>query len=84
MIVVPALDADQMDSELMAGLPEHRVCIDAEPDMEPNSPKTITESSSKITRSSNHRLNGIRGVNLFLFIYLETSGLIETTQTKIF
>lgn len=49
VIVVPALDTDQMDSDLMSGLPEHSVCIDTEPDMmEPNSPKTITESSSKL------------------------------------
>lgn len=47
VIVVPALDPDHMDSELMTGLPEHTVCIDADPDIEPNSPKTITESSSK-------------------------------------
>ena len=48
VIVVPA----------MGNLPEapsrsdhsHRICIDAEAEMEPNSPKTITESSSELKK----------------------------------
>lgn len=51
VIVVPAIDNDDKgDSILVSRLPhEHTVCIDAEEAdmMEPNSPKTITESSSK-------------------------------------
>lgn len=51
VIVVPAIDSDdKTESILVSRLPhEHTVCIDAEEaDMlEPNSPKTITESSSK-------------------------------------
>lgn len=48
VIVVPANESDTTDSILVGNLPEHSVCIDAEEvEMEPNSPKTITESSSK-------------------------------------
>lgn len=51
VIVVPALDSDdKTDSILVSRMPhEHTVCIDAEEAdiLEPNSPKTITESSSK-------------------------------------
>lgn len=51
VIVVPAIDSDdKTESILVSRLPhEHSVCIDPEEAemMEPNSPKTITESSSK-------------------------------------
>lgn len=50
VIVVPAIDSDdKTDSILVSRLPhEHSVCIDTEETdmLEPNSPKTITESSS--------------------------------------
>lgn len=55
VIVVPSIDSDEKtDSILVSRLPhEHSVCIDAEEaDMlEPNSPKTITESSSKYSHT---------------------------------
>lgn len=58
VIVVPAIDSDdKTDSILVSRLPhEHTVCIDAEEaDMlEPNSPKTITESSSKYSHFPFH------------------------------
>lgn len=63
VIVVPGLDPDHIDSELIAGLPEHTVCIDADPDIEPNSPKTITESSSKTMH-----------INCWLFCFLGITG----------
>lgn len=51
VIVVPAIDSDdKTDPILVSRSPhDHSVCIDGEEaDMlEPNSPKTITESSSK-------------------------------------
>lgn len=47
VIVVPALDNVQM--EPVVGSHSHHICIDADNvDIEPNSPKTITESSSKL------------------------------------
>lgn len=49
VIVVPAIDSsDKIDPILVTRLPhEHSVCIDPDADiMDPNSPKTITESSS--------------------------------------
>lgn len=47
VIVVPALDNVQMEP---VGSHSHHICIDADNvDIEPNmSPKTITESSSKL------------------------------------
>lgn len=54
VIVVPAIDTDKTESILVSRLPhEHSVCIDAEEAelLEPNSPKTITESSSKYSPS---------------------------------
>lgn len=51
VIVVPAMDStDKGDSILVSRLShEHSVCIDPEEAemIDPNSPKTITESSSK-------------------------------------
>lgn len=53
VIVVPAMEGDKTDSILVSELAEHSVCIDAEEgDLEPISPKTITESSSKYSLSS--------------------------------
>lgn len=48
VIVVPAMDGSQnMDEIIVGGLPEHSICIETEADIEPTSPKTMTESSSK-------------------------------------
>lgn len=46
VILMPAIDVVPTDSLLIGELPEQSVCIDTEPYIEPNSPKT-TESSSK-------------------------------------
>lgn len=49
VIVVPAIDGSQnMDEMIVGGLPEHSICIETEADIEPASPKTMTESSSKL------------------------------------
>ncbi|XP_055920825.1 potassium voltage-gated channel subfamily KQT member 4 isoform X18 [Eupeodes corollae] len=46
VIVVPELDADPLESVLVARLPsDHDVCLEEDADLEPSSPKTITESS---------------------------------------
>lgn len=54
VIVVPSIDNDDKTSSILVSrMPhEHSVCIDPEEAdmMEPNSPKTITESSSKYQR----------------------------------
>jgi hypothetical protein len=49
VIVVPAIDSVQMEPVVDSqGSHSHHICIDADTvDIEPNSPKTITESSSK-------------------------------------
>ncbi len=48
VIVVPAMDGSQnMDEIIVGSLPEHSICIETEADIEPASPKTMTESSSK-------------------------------------
>lgn len=44
VILVPDIDADQLEPVGVEGLPS---CIDTEIEVEPGSPKTITESSSK-------------------------------------
>lgn len=50
MIVVPAIDGSQnMEEIIVGGLPEHSICIETEADIEPTSPKTMTESSSKFS-----------------------------------
>lgn len=46
VIVVPSMN-DLPQAPVRPDLHSHHICIDAEPDMEPNSPKTITESSSE-------------------------------------
>lgn len=38
-----------MDEIIVGGLPEHSICIETEADIEPASPKTMTESSSKFS-----------------------------------
>lgn len=45
VIVVPSLDHQLVPAITQSH--SHHICIDAEVDVEPNSPKTITESSSK-------------------------------------
>jgi hypothetical protein len=46
VIVVPAMD--KLPEPIIRPDPHsHHICIDAEVDMEPNSPKTMTESSSE-------------------------------------
>lgn len=48
VIMVPAIEPDQSDSIMVGGLDEQSVCIDTEDaDVEPSSPKAMTESSSK-------------------------------------
>lgn len=50
VIVVPTSDGNvKSDSLYVGGLAEHSVCIDTEDltCIDPNSPKTVTESSSK-------------------------------------
>lgn len=46
VIIVPSVN-DQPKDPVRDNSHFHHICIDAEPDMEANSPKTITESSSK-------------------------------------
>lgn len=46
VIVVPSMD-NLPEHRVRPDLHSHHICIDAEADMEPNSPKTITESSSE-------------------------------------
>ncbi|XP_037043123.1 potassium voltage-gated channel subfamily KQT member 4 isoform X9 [Bradysia coprophila] len=46
VIVVPAIDGSQnMEEIIVSSLPEHSICIETEADIEPTSPKTMTESS---------------------------------------
>lgn len=45
VIVVPSIDHHLVPAITQSH--SHHICIDAEVDVEPNSPKTITESSSK-------------------------------------
>lgn len=48
VIMVPSIEPDQNDSMVVRSLGEQSVCIDTEDvDIEPISPKTMTESSSK-------------------------------------
>lgn len=47
VIMVPAIESDQNDSMMVGSLGEQSVCIDTTELFEPNSPKTMTESSSK-------------------------------------
>ena len=46
VIVVPSMD-NLPEHRVKSDSHSHHICIDAEADMEPNSPKTITESSSE-------------------------------------
>lgn len=46
VIIVPSMDS-LPEQSVRPVSHSHHICIDAEPDMEPNSPKTITESSSE-------------------------------------
>lgn len=56
VIVVPAAEGTKSDPLLVAGLPEHHsVCIETEDVIDPNSPKTVTESSSKFLSFPPHR-----------------------------
>lgn len=56
VIVVPAADSMKSDPLLVAGLPEHHsVCIETEDVIDPNSPKTVTESSSKFLSPPSQR-----------------------------
>lgn len=56
VIVVPPMDmpthvAEQSATIMMSsgdGAHEHSICIETEADIEPTSPKTMTESSSKL------------------------------------
>lgn len=49
VIMVPNVDPDEHDAMVVGSLGEQSVCIDAEDvDAEPGSPKTMTESSSKL------------------------------------
>lgn len=47
VIVVPGMDDHQVAQPLHHQSHSHQICIDAEVDVEQNSPKTNTESSSK-------------------------------------
>lgn len=47
VIMVPAIESDQNDSTMVGSLGEQSVCIDTTELFEPNSPKAMTESSSK-------------------------------------
>lgn len=50
VIVVPAIDGSQnMEEIIVSSLPEHSICIETEAEIEPASPKTMTESSSKFS-----------------------------------
>lgn len=51
VIVVPSLDHQLVPAITQSH--SHHICIDAEVDVEPNSPKTITESSSKFCYFNN-------------------------------
>lgn len=49
VIVVPSDDGTEtMNEIIVGGLPEQSICIETEADIEPASPKTMTESSSKL------------------------------------
>lgn len=50
MIVVPSLDVTDTDQLGRTSGPDHAICIETEADVEPTSPKTMTESSSKLTK----------------------------------
>lgn len=47
VIMVPEIDGDPLESVLLSDIGDHAVCIETDADLEPSSPKTITESSSK-------------------------------------
>lgn len=49
VIVVPSMDVTDTDRLGRASGPDHAICIETEADIEPTSPKTMTESSSKLT-----------------------------------
>ncbi|XP_037903823.1 potassium voltage-gated channel subfamily KQT member 2 isoform X3 [Hermetia illucens] len=45
VIMVPEIDGDPLESVLLSDIGDHAVCIETDADLEPSSPKTITESS---------------------------------------
>lgn len=68
VIVVPATENIKSDPLLVAGLAEHHsVCIETEDVIDPNSPKTVTESSSKFFFHSTFL--SFLSVSIFLFVF---------------